>query len=63
MTKIPISQKDEYRSIKEFYEAILGFMPNALLINDCIYGSNILFGCRVHVYVRALSTVTALGLD
>lgn len=42
VTKIPISQKDEYPSIKEFYDAMLDFMPDALLINDCIYASNIL---------------------
>lgn len=42
VSKIPISQKNEYLLVKEFYDALLRFMPNALLINDCIYASNVL---------------------
>ncbi len=41
-TKIPVSEHDEFKYIEEFYNAIMHFNPDALLINDCIYASNIL---------------------
>lgn len=43
LTKIPISSKnDEYHLLRRFYEAVISFGPDAILINDCIYASNIL---------------------
>lgn len=43
LTKIPISSKNhEYDLIRQFYEAVINFGPDAILISDCIYASNIL---------------------
>ena len=41
-TNIPVSKNDEFDTLKEFFNAIIDFNPDALLINDCIYASNIL---------------------
>jgi glycosyltransferase involved in cell wall biosynthesis len=41
-TNIPISKNDEFGTLKEFFNTIIDFNPDALLINDCIYASNIL---------------------
>ena len=42
ITKIPNSPVSEFELIEEFYDAMLNFLPDILLINDCIYASNIL---------------------
>jgi len=42
VTKIPRSKRNELLSINRFRDAMLCFSPDAILINDCIYASNIL---------------------
>jgi len=42
INKIPVLRKEEYFHIKQFLQAILDFMPDAIVNNDCIYASNIL---------------------